>query len=98
MRTARKLLMPGGPILLGVLLISHGFTLPERVPQIVRIVPALIYGVGILLGARFHSVQMVLALIALAITDVALAFFAPHDLTSTILESDMTSALIFLLP
>ncbi len=82
MRSAQKLLMPGGPILIGVLLIAHGFDWPERVPPLARIVPGVIYALGILLGARFHSAQMVLALVALAIIDVTLAFFAPQDLSA----------------
>jgi diguanylate cyclase (GGDEF)-like protein len=98
MRTVQKLLMPGGLILLGALLIAHGIELPERVPQLARIVPSLIYAAAILLGARFHSAQMVLGLVALAIIDATLAFFAPRGVSPSHLESDLTIALVFLLP
>ena len=98
MRIVYKLIMPGGPIVLGVCLVVYSFAMPEAAPEFARFIPSAIFVIGALLGARFHSSLMVLALIVLALADWGLYFFSPAEGVSTDLSRDVLTGIAFLLP
>ncbi len=98
MSTFYRLIMPGGLIVLGGLLLAQIPGLPEQAPEFARFIPSALFLVGALLGSRFHSSQVVLTMLVLALADWTVHLFGTGDRFSVTASRDVLTALAFLLP
>jgi diguanylate cyclase (GGDEF)-like protein len=98
MRAIYKFLMPGGLIVFGAFLWLYSFAAPVEVSAVARYAPAAVFAAGAVLALRFQDSQLILALALLALTDVALSFFAAPYRAGSELGRDVLTALAFLLP
>ena len=79
MTTLYRLIMPGGLIVLAGLLFAQIPGLPEQAPDFARFIPSVLFLVGALLGSRFHSSQVVLTMLVLALADWTVHLFGTGD-------------------
>ena len=79
-RIAQKLggfFLPGGGILLAILICVRQGVLTPWLPQINQFVPYVILGTGFLLGWRFHRGRLAYVILLLILTDRVLHYFGP---------------------
>jgi diguanylate cyclase (GGDEF)-like protein len=98
MRIFQKLVMPGGLVVLAAVLATQILPASEQVPTFARALPFVIFATGALLGSRFHSSQMVLALVTLTLATWAVHFFSAPERVAEVSSADVLAAVTVLLP
>jgi diguanylate cyclase (GGDEF)-like protein len=98
MHTIYKLIMPGGAVVVGAILCVLGTASPAAVPPLAHAVPLAIAALWALVALRFQDSQVVLALLLLAITDLALLYFGTAERIGSELGRDVLTCVPLLLP
>jgi len=79
MRSFTTLLMPGGFLLLVIMVVLQWIMPPESLSALVQIYPYAVFGAGLLFGFRFHRSQLLFATLILGLADRALLQYAAGD-------------------
>ena len=91
-------LLPGGVLLLAATIALHVAALREPFAALFPVYPYAVFAGGILLALRFNRSRLVLALLALALSERALAHLAPGPGETTAIGLTVFNALATLLP
>lgn len=73
------LIMPHGLLLIAVILYVHLGATPDSLSMIVPIYPAVVLGIGVLLGWRFNQSRLVFALLVLTLADRGLQYISSGE-------------------
>ncbi len=90
--------IPGGLVFIASLVCVHQNFLDPWLPQIEKLLPYFILGVGLLLGWRFHRSRLAFVILILMLSERALYYFGPGGLISTENEKIIFHSIALLLP
>jgi diguanylate cyclase (GGDEF)-like protein len=76
MRPVADLVVPGGLVWLAVVILLRPGLLPDTALPVLRVLPAAVWGIGILLGWYFNRTRVVFAVLVLVLADQSLQHFA----------------------